>query len=117
MSSVNNASVKYEMRAPPRRRIKAEEADDQPVFLRKAFVMMSSCPPEIGMIKCAFFCAIIDNFLKGGWSQNGDTVVVKDVKLFAEKIIPTAYKHNNFSSFVRQLNFCEFSIYFVNNVQ
>jgi hypothetical protein len=84
--------VKYEMRAPPRRRIKGEDSDDQPVFLRKAFIMMSSCPPEIG-----------------GWSEKGDTVIVRDVKQFAEKIIPTAYKHNNFSSFVRQLNFCKLS--------
>jgi hypothetical protein len=34
-------------------------------------------------------------------------VVIRDVKQFSEKVIPTAYKHNNFSSFVRQLNFCK----------
>lgn len=79
------------MRAAPRRRLKAEENDDQPVFLRKAFSMISTCPPDIG-----------------GWSENGDTVIIKDVKLFADKVIPTAYKHNNFSSFVRQLNFYGF---------
>jgi hypothetical protein len=44
--SENN--VKYDMRAPPRRRIKGEDPDDQPVFLRKAFVMMSNCPADIG---------------------------------------------------------------------
>jgi hypothetical protein len=44
--SENN--VKYDMRAPPRRRIKGEDPDDQPVFLRKAFVMMSNCPDDIG---------------------------------------------------------------------
>eukprot|EP00600_Ochromonadales_sp_CCMP1393_P010104 CAMPEP_0174961030 /NCGR_PEP_ID=MMETSP0004_2-20121128/4020_1 /TAXON_ID=420556 /ORGANISM="Ochromonas sp., Strain CCMP1393" /LENGTH=583 /DNA_ID=CAMNT_0016209443 /DNA_START=176 /DNA_END=1927 /DNA_ORIENTATION=+ len=82
---------KYDMRAPPRRRVKGEETEDQPVFLRKAFAMVSSCPPELG-----------------GWSEKGDTVIIKDVKKFAEKIIPTAYKHNNFSSFVRQLNFYGF---------
>ncbi|RYG65417.1 hypothetical protein EON64_11950 [archaeon] len=47
------------------------------------------------------FCAA------GGWSDSGDTVVIKDAKAFAERIIPTAYKHSNFSSFVRQLNFCK----------
>lgn len=39
---------KFVMRAPPRRRVKGEEHDDQPVFLRKAFTMISTCPPEIG---------------------------------------------------------------------
>ena len=51
--------------------------------------------------------------MSGGWSTNGDTIVIKDMKLFAEEVIPTAYKHNNFSSFVRQLNFCK---YFVSSV-
>jgi len=88
---MNKQLTKYDMRAPPRRRIKNEDAaDDQPVFLRKAFAMITSCPPDIG-----------------GWSQKGDTVIIKDVKLFSDRVIPTAYKHNNFSSFVRQLNFCK----------
>lgn len=56
----------------------------------------------------------IDSFAKwhqyhllGGWSVSGETFIVKDTKNFSEKVIPTVYKHNNFSSFVRQLNFCE----------
>ena len=39
--------------------------------------------------------------------MNGDSFLVRDQKLFSEDVIPTVYKHNNFSSFVRQLNFCE----------
>lgn len=35
-------------------------------------------------------------------------MIIKDIKQFAATIIPTAYKHNNFSSFVRQLNFYGF---------
>lgn len=88
---MQNHNQKYVMRAPPRRRTKGDEPEDQPLFLRKAFAMISSCPPEIG-----------------GWSEKGDTVIIRDVKQFAEKVIPTAYKHNNFSSFVRQLNFYGF---------
>lgn len=42
-----------------------------------------------------------------GWSEKGDSMIIKDIKQFAATIIPTAYKHNNFSSFVRQLNFCK----------
>lgn len=83
--------TKYDTRAPPRRRAKGDEFDDQPVFLRKAFAVFTTCPPEIG-----------------GWSEKGDTVLIKDVKQFSEKVIPTAYKHNNFTSFVRQLNFYGF---------
>lgn len=83
--------TKYDTRAPPRRRAKGDDFDDQPVFLRKAFAVFTTCPPEIG-----------------GWSEKGDTVLIKDVKQFSEKVIPTAYKHNNFTSFVRQLNFYGF---------
>ena len=85
---------RFEMRAAPRRCAKVEGAggaDDQPVFLRKAFAMVTNCPADIG-----------------GWSPNGDTVLVKDVDRFASEVIPTSFKHNNFSSFVRQLNFYGF---------
>lgn len=44
--------IKFEMRAAPRRRMKSDDTEDQPVFLRKAFAMISSCPSEVG--ECSF---------------------------------------------------------------
>jgi hypothetical protein len=44
----NSQSSKFDMRAPPRRRAKGGEMEEQPVFLRKAFAMISTCPTEIG---------------------------------------------------------------------
>lgn len=41
-------------------------------------------------------------------SDNGVTFVVKDTEKFAGEVIPEFFKHNNFSSFVRQLNFYGF---------
>lgn len=77
-----------EMRAQPRRR---KEATDQPLFLRKTFAMINSAPLEIA-----------------SWSDGGETFLVKDPKRFADETIPQFFKHNNFSSFVRQLNFYGF---------
>ena len=42
------------------------------------------------------------------WSDEGTTFVVKDTEKFASDVIPEFFKHNNFSSFVRQLNFYGF---------
>ena len=43
------------------------------------------------------------------WTPDGDKFVVKDKEVFASKIIPQYYDHNNYSSFTRQLNFYGFT--------
>ena len=37
------------------------------------------------------------------WLPSGASFVIKDVKKFEESILPTYFKHSNFSSFVRQV--------------
>lgn len=38
------------------------------------------------------------------WSQSGDSFIVVDEDEFAKTLIPELFKHNNYASFVRQLN-------------
>jgi len=70
---------------------KKEVSETAPIFLRKTYHMIDSCNPEIA-----------------GWSDDGFAFVVKDPETFASDIITQFFKHNNFSSFVRQLNFYGF---------
>eukprot|EP00529_Nitzschia_sp_RCC80_P023294 CAMPEP_0113457230 /NCGR_PEP_ID=MMETSP0014_2-20120614/9299_1 /TAXON_ID=2857 /ORGANISM="Nitzschia sp." /LENGTH=471 /DNA_ID=CAMNT_0000348715 /DNA_START=247 /DNA_END=1662 /DNA_ORIENTATION=+ /assembly_acc=CAM_ASM_000159 len=65
--------------------------DSVPLFLRKSFDLIEHADPEIV-----------------SWSEDGKSFVVKDVKKFTDDVIPSYFKHNNFSSFVRQLNFYGF---------
>jgi hypothetical protein len=37
------------------------------------------------------------------WGDNGKYFVVKNLTEFTEKVLPKFFKHNNFSSFVRQV--------------
>jgi len=39
-----------------------------------------------------------------GWTPNGLGIEVRNVSKFCEHVLPHFFKHNNLSSFVRQLN-------------
>lgn len=78
----------HSVRAAPRRA--RRNPNEAPVFLQKTFEMIDTCPPDVG-----------------GWSENGDTFIVKQMEAFAD-LLPNFFKHRNFRSFVRQLNFYGF---------
>lgn len=47
------------------------------------------------------------------WSQNGESFVIWDMTEFSVKLLPKYFKHNNFSSFIRQLNIYVCELFFV----
>lgn len=62
-----------------------------PMFLSKTYHMIDRCDSTIAT-----------------WSPSGDSFVVKNVEKFASNVLPMYFKHSNFSSFARQLNFYGF---------
>lgn len=62
-----------------------------PMFLSKTYHMIERCDPAIAT-----------------WAEDGLSFIVKNSELFAQKYLPQYFKHSNFSSFARQLNFYGF---------
>ncbi|KAF0699398.1 Aste57867_10035 [Aphanomyces stellatus] len=62
-----------------------------PLFLQKIYTMFEDAPSRVA-----------------SWANKGSTVVIKEPEEFAKTILPQYFKHSNFSSFVRQLNFYGF---------
>lgn len=79
------------VRGAQRRRKESDSDDNQPMFLKKCYNMITNCPPDIA-----------------SWSEDGQSFIVYDVNRLSSEIIPSVYKHNKFPSFVRQLNFCKY---------
>lgn len=48
-----NSETNLESRVAPRKRVKNEIVNEQPVFLRKAFTIITNCPSDIG--NCLIF--------------------------------------------------------------
>lgn len=74
--------------------MKKQEAENEkrnPLFLNKTFAMLKNAPKNIAT-----------------WSDDGLSFYIIDQTRFVESVIPQYFKHSNFASFVRQLNFYGF---------
>lgn len=92
----NSSPVPTDMMIPPpeKKRRKAGAGSKQhqlPMFLTKTYHMIEKCDSTVAT-----------------WSPSGENFVVKNVEKFASSILPQYFKHSNFSSFARQLNFYGF---------
>mmetsp|Transcript_10135 Transcript_10135/g.12841 ORF Transcript_10135/g.12841 Transcript_10135/m.12841 type:complete len:330 (+) Transcript_10135:734-1723(+) len=79
---------------PPNKRKKVSASSKQhqlPMFLTKTYHMIDRCDSDVAL-----------------WAEDGESFVVKNVEKFAQTVLPQYFKHSNFSSFARQLNFYGF---------
>jgi hypothetical protein len=63
-----------------------------PAFLRKSFEILED--EKYADIVC--------------WSDDGSSLIIKNPLEFSQRILPQYFKHNNLTSFVRQLNMYDF---------
>jgi len=71
---------------------KSHSQDFIPSFIRKTYDILEE----------ARFPQYID------WNPEGTALVIKKPSEFSQKVLPIYFKHNNFTSFVRQLNMYDF---------
>jgi len=71
---------------------KAHSQDSIPSFIRKTYDILEERK----------FPEVID------WNPEGTALVIKKPSEFCQKVLPTYFKHNNLTSFVRQLNMYNF---------
>lgn len=83
----NNGSSSCSSTSPPKPMEGLNEVGPPP-FLKKAFEMVED--PETDSVV--------------SWSENRDSFVVWDQHEFSKDLLPKYFKHQNFSSFIRQLN-------------
>eukprot|EP00123_Amoebidium_parasiticum_P017443 comp23855_c1_seq1/m.41712 comp23855_c1_seq1/g.41712 ORF comp23855_c1_seq1/g.41712 comp23855_c1_seq1/m.41712 type:complete len:400 (-) comp23855_c1_seq1:264-1463(-) len=69
------------------------KAKDVPPFLRKLYHMVDE-PETNTCIR---------------WNDAGDGFILVNAEIFARDVLPRYFKHNNFATFVRQLNMYDFS--------
>lgn len=78
-----------------RSRTKKSKTTQTPLFIEKL----------IDILEVPFFLnqdSSIDNIIS--WTTTSDSFQIKSISQFTETILPRFFKHNNFSSFIRQLN-------------
>lgn len=71
-----------------------------PPFLRKTFEMVEDRQSDTVV----------------SWSKNGESFVVWDEHQFSKDLLPKYFKHDNFSSFIRQLNTYVSLIYLITDL-
>jgi len=91
LPNVDNSSIVSPQEKKRKKSGAAPKQHQLPMFLTKTYHMIDRCDGDIAT-----------------WSLTGDNFVVKNVEKFASTILPMYFKHSNFSSFARQLNFYGF---------
>lgn len=86
-SNTSNGNAKTTKSSSKKRR-KGSDKPQIPAFLTKTYDIMDD--PKWDHI--------------ASWSNGGNCVMIKEVAEFCQKVLPVFFKHNNFTSFVRQLN-------------
>ncbi|XP_034291077.1 heat shock factor protein 3-like isoform X1 [Pantherophis guttatus] len=79
--------------------------------MKKAVALVGAGPPSPGASSVPGFLAKLWSLVEDpgsddviSWSRNGQNFCILDEQRFAKELLPKYFKHNNLSSFIRQLN-------------